>query len=60
MANDEFDPTKPLADKDDEEEVQREARARVRLKHVMGEYEKKLGSPEPAPKKKKGVFAGRD
>lgn len=57
MPEDEFDPSKPLP-KDDEEDVQREFRARERLKYLQLEAEKKRG-PAPTPKRK-GVFSGRD
>lgn len=58
MAENEFDPAQPLTDKDDEAEVQREFRARERLKWLQSEADKKRG-PAPTPKKK-GVFSGRD
>jgi hypothetical protein len=57
MANEpEWTPDKPLADKDDEEEVQREARARARLAHLVETY-KQPASPK---RKKGGLFHDRD
>jgi hypothetical protein len=54
--DDKWDPSKPL-DKDDEEEVQREARARARLKYLVDDLSKAVA---PTPKKKKGIFSDRD
>jgi hypothetical protein len=57
MPEDKWDPSKPL-EKDDEEEVQREARARARLKYLVdNEYTTKPATPA---KKKKGLFRSDD
>jgi hypothetical protein len=56
MVDEPFDPSKPL-DKDTEEEVQAEFRARERLRWLQEDAAKKR---EPAPRKRKGVFSGRD
>jgi hypothetical protein len=53
-----FDPSKPLPSKDAEDEVQDEAKARARLKWLMENDYK--GEPEPAPRRKRGVFSNRD
>ena len=58
MPTDEWTPDKPLSEKDDEEEVQREARARARLNHLVATYSKPAG--DPPKKKKKGVFSRSD
>jgi hypothetical protein len=50
-------PDKPLSEKDDEDEVQREARARARLNFLVTDYSKPA---TPAPKKRKGIFSDRD
>jgi hypothetical protein len=55
MPDDDFDPSKPL-DKDTEEEVQAEFRARERLRWLQEQAQKK----STPPKKRKGVFGGRD
>lgn len=39
---DDWDPTKPLADEEDEAEVQRKANARARLDHLVEEAKKKV------------------
>jgi hypothetical protein len=56
-----FDPSKPLDDKDDEESTVREAKARARLKYLQeNDYKYEPATPQPAAKKRKGIFAGRD
>lgn len=57
MADDAWTPDKPLAEKDDEEEVQREARARARLAHLVNQYSTPAAPPK---KKKKGLFRDDD
>ena len=47
-----WNPDTPLEDKDDEEEVQRRARANARLKRLEEGY-LKPAEPEPGKKKKK-------
>ena len=61
MANEDgkWDPSKPLADKDDEAECSREAQARARVKYLQNEYEKS-SAPPPAGKKRKGLFRQTD
>lgn len=54
---DDWTPDKPL-DKDDEEEVQREARARARLNFLVDDLGKKIS--KPAPGKKRRLFSERD
>lgn len=56
MPNEEWTPDKPLSEAEDEAEVQREARARARLNHLVESYKKPAAAP---PKKKKGVFSSR-
>jgi hypothetical protein len=57
---DDWTPDKPL-DKDDEEEVQREAKARSRLNYLVSDYGAKAGVPdEKKNKKKKRLFGNRD
>jgi len=54
--SDEWTPDKPMPDKKDEEECQREAQARARVKYLTDSY-----GPKPAPEpKRKGIFVGRD
>ena len=57
MPNEEWTPDKPLSEKDDEEEVQREARARARLNHLVESYKTPAAPPK---KKKRGVFSRSD
>lgn len=52
MPEDEWDPSKPLDDKEEEEEVRKTARARARLKHLESEELAKLDKK----KKKSGRF----
>lgn len=54
---DEWSPDKPLPEKDDEEEVQNEAKARARLNFLVKKYG---DESQPAPKRKKRLFSGRD
>jgi hypothetical protein len=53
MAEDKWTPEKPLPDKDDEAECQREAQARARVKHLESQY----STPEPGKKKRRGLFS---
>jgi hypothetical protein len=59
MANDpapkDWTPDQPL-DKDDEEEVQREAKARARVKFLQDSYLEKVTPSGTPPKKKKRLF----
>ena len=58
MANEEWTPDQALPDKDDETEVDREARARARLDFLREQYNEKVKKP---PKKgRKGLFSDRD
>lgn len=61
MANEpeKWDPSKPLLEKDDEADCQREAQARARVKYLQTEYEKSH-TPAPTPKKRKGLFRNSD
>jgi len=57
---DDWTPDKPL-DKEDEDEVQREAKARARLNYLVTDYGAKVTPPaDPKNKKKKRLFSGRD
>jgi hypothetical protein len=55
MPDETFDPSQPLTDKETEEEVQQEFRARERLDWLRAEAAKKR-TPAPKPKKGGGVF----
>lgn len=56
MSDDKWTPDKPLPDKKDEEECQREAAARARVKYLTDSY-----TPPPPPEpRRKGIFSGRD
>jgi hypothetical protein len=57
MPNDEWSPDKELPDKEDEQECQREARARARVSHLVKSYEPKPEKGAPT-KKRKGLFHG--
>jgi hypothetical protein len=50
-------PDQPLPDKDDEAEVDREARARARLDFLRTQYNKEQPGKKP---KRKGIFSDRD
>jgi hypothetical protein len=49
-------PADPLEDTEDEQEVQREARARARLKYLQ-DNEFAIKAPAAAAKKRKGLFS---
>jgi hypothetical protein len=56
MPEDKWTPEKPMPDKKDEDECQREAMARARVKHLENSYSK----PEPEKTPTKGIFRNRD
>ena len=50
-ANEEWNPSKPLENKEDEDEAQRRAKAKARVDFLVEENRKKV-----LPAKKKGLF----
>jgi len=57
MPDDKWSPDKPMPDKKDEDECQREAMARARVKHLTESYTPPPAPPEP---RRRGIFVDRD